>query len=61
MQPPTLLTPEDVAKQLDVTERVVRDLRTKRRIEFIRVGNKVRFTQEQVNKFLASATVAAKS
>jgi excisionase family DNA binding protein len=51
MQPPTLLTPEDVAKQLDVTERVVRDLRTKRRIEFIRVGNKV----------LASATVAAKS
>ena len=61
MTPPKLLTPTEVAKQLGVSERALSVFRYKKRIEFIRLGGTIRFTQEQIDRFLEASVVAAKS
>jgi len=60
MTPPKLLTSSEVATQLGVSERALSVFRYKRKIEFIRLGGQARFTQEQVDRFLADATVEVK-
>jgi excisionase family DNA binding protein len=50
-----LLTIDDVAERLNVGERFVRRLVAERRIGYLKVGAKVRFTRDDVEAFVASS------
>ena len=50
-----LLTIDDVAQRLNVGERFVRRLVAERRIGYLKVGAKVRFTRDDVEAFVAAS------
>jgi excisionase family DNA binding protein len=54
-----LLTLEEVADRLGVRPRFVRGLVAERRIAFLKVGRYVRFTERDVDAYLAAARIEA--
>lgn len=54
-------TTEQAAEKLGVGERMIRRLVAERRIEFIKVGKHVRFSDEAIQQFLQAGTVAKQS
>ncbi len=56
-----LRTKKEVAKQIRQSLRSVDNLLAARAIEYVRIGRSVRFTQEAVDRFIASRTVNSNS
>lgn len=57
--PPPLLTRAEVGAQTNLTERQVAEHTHKGRIGCVRLGRVVRYTQQQVDDFIAACTVPA--
>jgi excisionase family DNA binding protein len=55
-----LLTEQEAAEFLGVTQRTVRTLRARGELEFVRVGKSPRFTVEGLEAFVATHTVGGR-
>lgn len=53
-----LLTPEEAADYLKISKGTLKNWVTLRRIEFVKIGNRTRFTRAALDRYIAEQTIA---